>query len=296
MKKISTIIITHNRYNLLKQCLDSILNQHKYKSDEIIVIDDGSTDQTRATIKNLQKRYKSIKYFYQKHKGYSAARNLGLKNAKGEIIFFTDDDCIVEKGWFRKILKRFEENPSLAAVGGSILPLTDSKISWASYILNFSSWYPQGKTRYVKDIPTTNIAYRKKMIEGLYFPDLPKNVSYEDSLFNFELTKNGKKMLFDPTIKVYHSTHESMDHFLKNQRRHGNDFLFCGYKVHGLLGKLLVKVKFLNLFCPRLLLVGFRCIKTKKMFTQFIRYFPLIFRGELKRGLTIINEKHPSFK
>jgi len=291
MENISVIIITRNRFKLLKTCLDSILNQ-KFNAHEIIVIDDGSTDKTKVIVKSLQKKYRNIKYFYQKHKGYSATRNLGLKKSTGDIIFFTDDDCIVEKEWFKKILNRFKEYPNVTAVGGSILPLTYSKISWASYILNFSSWYPQGKVRYVKDIPTTNIAYRKKFIGGMHFPNLPKNISYEDSLFNFELIKNGKKILFDPSIIVYHSVGNSEENFLKNQRRRGNDFLFCGYKIHGLLGILLIKIKFLNLFCPRLFLVWFRCIKTKKMFIKFIRCFPLILKGEFERGLTIVNEKH----
>lgn len=291
MVKVSVIVITYNRSDLLASSLKSILNQ-EYKGYELVVVDDGSIDKTKAFVKKLQRDYKNIRYFYQEHKGYSAARNLGLKKSKGDIILFTDDDCIVEKMWIKKILKRFKENPSVAAVGGSISPIENSKISWAHYILNFSSWHPKNKTAYIKDIPTANIAYKKKMIEGMYFPKLPKNISYEDSLFNFELIKQGKKILFDPSIRVYHLAPDSIESFLKGQKKRGENFLY-GYKVHGFWGKLLVKIKILNIFCPRLILVGFRCTNTRKMFFKFVRCFPLIARGELERGLAIIQDKKP---
>jgi len=84
--KLSVIIPTYNRANLVQRAIKSVLNQ-TLKPYEIIVIDDGSTDDTLKVLKNYP-----IKVFTQKNKGVSSARNLGIKQSKGDIIAFLDSD------------------------------------------------------------------------------------------------------------------------------------------------------------------------------------------------------------
>ncbi len=86
--KISVVITTFNRAELVVRAIKSVLNQ-KSAADEIIVIDDGSTDETAAII---QKEYPQIKYFYQENQGISAARNLGISKAIFPWIAFLDSD------------------------------------------------------------------------------------------------------------------------------------------------------------------------------------------------------------
>jgi len=86
--KISVIIPTYNTAELIKKALDSVLKQ-TYKPYEIIVVDDGSTDNTKHA---LRKYYKKIKYYYWKNHGLSAARNKGIKKSKGELIALLDSD------------------------------------------------------------------------------------------------------------------------------------------------------------------------------------------------------------
>ena len=85
----SIIIPTYNRLAFLETAIESVLKQ-TFKDFELLIIDDGSTDTTHDYIKKLQS--KQIKYFFSKHSGVSSARNLGLKNAKGEFISFLDSD------------------------------------------------------------------------------------------------------------------------------------------------------------------------------------------------------------
>lgn len=84
---ISVMMPTYNNGKYIKQAIESIYAQN-YNNIEIIVIDDGSTDNT----KEILKQYKDIKYFYIEHKGISFARNLALENSKGEYIAFLDSD------------------------------------------------------------------------------------------------------------------------------------------------------------------------------------------------------------
>lgn len=90
--KVSVIIPTHNRAHLIGRSIQSVLNQ-TYKDFEIIVVDDGSTDNTREVIKEFQRKDKRIKCIrHEKNKGGSAARNTGIKLARGEYIAFQDSD------------------------------------------------------------------------------------------------------------------------------------------------------------------------------------------------------------
>jgi len=93
--KASIIIPTYNRRDTLKRVLDSLFNQ-TYPKDayEVVVIDDGSTDNTGAMVKKLNAPC-SFKYFWQEKNGPAAARNYGLSEAQGEVIIFIDSDIIV---------------------------------------------------------------------------------------------------------------------------------------------------------------------------------------------------------
>ncbi|MBA7548094.1 Undecaprenyl-phosphate 4-deoxy-4-formamido-L-arabinose transferase [subsurface metagenome] len=89
---VSVIIPTYNRAHLIGRAINSVLNQ-TYQDFEIIVIDDGSTDKTKEVVKNFQKQDKRIRYiWYEKNKGGSAARNIGIRDAKCEYIAFLDSD------------------------------------------------------------------------------------------------------------------------------------------------------------------------------------------------------------
>jgi glycosyltransferase involved in cell wall biosynthesis len=88
--KVSVIIPTYNRKNLVIKAIKSIIKQ-TYKNWELIIIDDGSTDNTREKIK-LYLKNKRIKYYYKKNGGASSARNYGIKKAQGNYIAFLDSD------------------------------------------------------------------------------------------------------------------------------------------------------------------------------------------------------------
>ncbi len=86
---VSVIIPTYNRRELLKRAIQSVLNQ-TFSKYSLTIIDDGSTDQTDKILKEFKGN--KIHYFRQEHKGVSAARNLGIKEARGEFIAFLDSD------------------------------------------------------------------------------------------------------------------------------------------------------------------------------------------------------------
>lgn len=102
--KISIIVPVYNTCNYLSRCLDSLVNQEIYQDIEIIVIDDGSTDESPEIIRKYAKQYTNIKpIFLPFNTGVSTARNIGLNTAKGEYIGFLDSDDYVDNRFFSEL-------------------------------------------------------------------------------------------------------------------------------------------------------------------------------------------------
>jgi len=105
--KISVIIPTFNRIDLLQRAINSVLNQ-SIKPYDIIVVDDGSTD---GTSNMIQQKYKSIKLIQQKNSGVSAARNNGIKLGGGNWIALLDSDDEWKKNKLEEQVKKLKDNP-----------------------------------------------------------------------------------------------------------------------------------------------------------------------------------------
>ena len=110
--RVSIVVPTYNRTRYIKRTIESILLQ-TYSSYEVIVIDDGSTDDTRIVLQNYQNR---IKYVYQENKGVSAARNHGIQLARGEFIVFLDSDDLFLPDKLTEQVACFDAQPSLGMV------------------------------------------------------------------------------------------------------------------------------------------------------------------------------------
>jgi len=118
--KISLYIPTFNSENTIKRCLQSVLNQ-KLKPDEILIIDNNSTDNTIKLVSDIKTKSKiPIIIIFQKKKGLGNARNLGVKNSKYNYIASVDSDCVANKNWLKELTKEFN-NPNVAGVCGNLI-------------------------------------------------------------------------------------------------------------------------------------------------------------------------------
>lgn len=112
---MSIIVPTYNVKLYVEECVDSLLNQ-KYVDCEIIIVDDGSTDGSSEVCDKLKLKDSRIIVVHQKNGGLSAARNTGLKHAKGEYIGFIDSDDIVSPSMFSDMINTLEKNKADVAV------------------------------------------------------------------------------------------------------------------------------------------------------------------------------------
>lgn len=120
---VGVIIPTRNRAELLHNSLEALARQAR-APDEVIVVDNGSTDNTKQVVEQYSGRL-PIRYFYEPIPGAGQARNLGIRNATSDVLAFTDDDCVPDKDWLHFIELSFLRDPSIGMVAGKITPKLD---------------------------------------------------------------------------------------------------------------------------------------------------------------------------
>jgi cellulose synthase/poly-beta-1,6-N-acetylglucosamine synthase-like glycosyltransferase len=168
---VSVIVTVFNDEALIKDCLVSIIEMdYPAERREILVVDYGSTDQTAAIIQSLP-----VKYLEAGRGGKSRARNVGIESSKGEILAFTDPDCVVGTKWLRELVRPFAEE-GVGAVGGEILPYPGTTPA-ERYAFRRGShgqkWLMNHPVRPFAHAP--NIAFRREVLEqiGLFDPRFP---------------------------------------------------------------------------------------------------------------------------
>ncbi|HDX9639351.1 TPA: glycosyltransferase family 2 protein [Bacillus mobilis] len=107
---VSVIVPLYNAEKYIEETMESILNQ-TYKNIEIVIVDDGSKDQSSSIVKNFKKKYpEQIKYISQENQGVSVARNTGIENANGEYISFLDSDDLWHSTKIEKQIESMHKN------------------------------------------------------------------------------------------------------------------------------------------------------------------------------------------
>src|SRR5258708_7235502 len=112
---VSVVIASHNYAHFIPQTLDSVLAQ-TYPNWECIVVDDGSTDNTREVVERYADADQRIRYLWQENQRLAAARNRGIANSSGEYLQFLDADDLIEPGKFERQVGVLEHHPEIDIV------------------------------------------------------------------------------------------------------------------------------------------------------------------------------------
>ncbi len=160
---ISVIIPTYNRLSMLRQTIESLMQQ-TYPADhyELIVVDDGSTDGTFAYLEELTEGQR-LRAIHQTNSGPAAARNTGVQAAKYEWLAFTDDDCCVNPDWLTSLARFLTPQ---CAVGGPIIPAGSSH--WLHrFFLASGCTHPQQPDGAVKTLFSCNMALHRRDLSAV---------------------------------------------------------------------------------------------------------------------------------
>jgi glycosyltransferase involved in cell wall biosynthesis len=230
--KVSIVIPTYNSSKTISKTVEACLKQTYFKNNpEVIVVDDGSNDNTKDIIKNLP-----IKYLYQSNAGPAKARNLGWKSAEGEIIYFTDSDCVPEKDCIENLVKMHDSN-EIASVGGSYgIANPESLLSLC--IHNEIQYRHSTMPVNVRYLGSFNVAVKKSALESVNgFDESFKIACAEDADLSYRLIDKGFKLRFNKNSIVNHYFPTNIIRFSRQQFFRGYWLMKLFFKHRGKLGK-----------------------------------------------------------
>lgn len=197
---ISVVIPTRNRKSLLLETLRSLREQSYDKNRfELVIVDDGSTDGTREGVEAASNRFGyPLRMIRQDKRGPASARNLGMSIARGEIIAFTDDDCLPDPEWLREIAGAFSA-PGIWAVSGSIFSRIPPGI-FVHSLLSSSTLVSESD-----HFMTGNFAVRKDAAQRIGgFDPRFGDPWFEDYDFAYRIRGGGGEIAAAPDAKVHH--------------------------------------------------------------------------------------------
>ena len=209
MPKVSIIVPVYNVNKFLSKCLDSLINQ-TLKDIEIIVVNDGSTDNSQAIIDTYATNHKEIiKAYQKKNGGLSDARNFGLKKATGDFIGFVDSDDFVDIEMFEKLYNRAVETDSDIVVcshnavvlnkDNNIKTSTTHKIQ-SGYLFGKSIYESHSILAYSRSY-AWNKLYKREIISSFEFP---KGQYYEDSAIVYNILSKARKIEYLPDALYFY--------------------------------------------------------------------------------------------
>lgn len=207
--KVSVVVPTKNSVRTIETCLTSLLKNQSFH--EIIIVDD-STDGTREKVSKYP-----VRVIHAPGKNISEARNLGVTNATGDIIAFTDDDCVVPEDWIERGCNYFRD-PSVSAVGGPNFTPKDSTFRESCSGMALSSWFGTGVSvdRYSivnnetqfrevdeSKLITCNLFLRKTALNAVGLFD-PGQFPCEENELLHRMKQSGFKLIYVPSMYVWH--------------------------------------------------------------------------------------------
>lgn len=194
---MSVILPTHNRSELLQRCLFSLESQSFPAEEyEVVIVDDGSTDETKGTIEAFQARSEMrLTYLTRAHRGPASARNEGAQRASYPIFAFIDDDCVADGNWLRKLRDGFEAKGT-GAVEGRVLAIGPVD-PLRRVVVNMEGG------QYL----TANIAYRRDTFQEIGgFDETFPYPAGEDYDLAWRCIQAGYEVDFSPEALVWHPT------------------------------------------------------------------------------------------
>jgi glucosyl-dolichyl phosphate glucuronosyltransferase len=227
--KISVILCTYNRCQILVKALNGVANQTLPESEEweVLVVDNNSSDQTPDVVKGFCQQYPGrFRYLFEAQQGLSHARNAGIREARGDVLVFVDDDVTVTPTWLQHLVAPLRDG-KYAGAGGRILPeWACPPPRWlaieARYALAPFAVFDLGLEAGPLFEPPlgANMAFQKKMFAryGSFRTDLGRSgagmLSNEDTEFGRRLLRAGELLHYEPSAVVYHPV--SADRVQKN--------------------------------------------------------------------------------
>jgi len=210
---ISVIVPGYNVQATVGACLEALLDQTIPRNEyEVIFVDDASSDGTTEIVR----RYPDVRLLtLPENRGQANARNVGLEEARGDIILFTDADCVPARNWIEAMRKPFAD-PDIAGAKG--IYRTEQRGLVARFAqLEYESRYGiMRRKRYIDFVDTYSAGYRREALAQHGGFDARFRID-EDQELSFRMAEAGLKMVFNPEAVVYHHHPSTLWRYLKRK-------------------------------------------------------------------------------
>jgi len=210
---VSIVVPARNAADTLGQCLDALLvNSDAGESYEVIVVDDGSSDDTRDVANS-----RPVRVLSQKHEGPAAARNRGVAEARGHIILFTDADCVPAVSWVSEMTRPFLDAEIVGVKGA--YRTRQAGIVPRFVQCEYEERYQRMATlKRIDFIDTYSAGYRRAVFRSAGgFDTRYPSASVEDQELSFRLAEQGCQMVFNPLAVVYHRHPETVGAYFRRK-------------------------------------------------------------------------------
>ncbi|MBL7930667.1 MAG: glycosyltransferase family 2 protein [Bacteroidia bacterium] len=204
--KISIVVPCYNAADFIAETLFSVFSQ-TYTNYEVLIIDDGSTDKSKAVIDGIS--HHSLKYFWQENQGVSMARNNGLEKTTGDYVLFLDADDLLEPDFLKTRIKKLEENENLLFACSKAILIDENSAPLNKEYEAVCENVEEEICNYTADCCSCPSNYLIRNIfkeEGLRFHPSLSNAA--DRFFLLELNKLGKGTLVNGSSKLKYRIHE----------------------------------------------------------------------------------------
>jgi glycosyltransferase involved in cell wall biosynthesis len=225
LPKVSIVVCSYNGARTLHDCMASLQDLH-YPDYEIILVDDGSKDETQEIMQGFPR----VRNIRQKNRGLSVARNVGIAAAAGEVVAFTDSDCMVDRDWLYFLVQTLL-SADFAAVGGPNIspPATD----WIQATVGAAPGSPSHvllTDTIAEHVPGCNMAYHKWALEmiGGFDPEYRK--AGDDVDVCWRLMQSGYQIGFSPAAVVWHYRRFEVRTYFSQQVGYGEAEAMLRYK------------------------------------------------------------------
>src|SRR5690242_10281796 len=214
--RVSVVVCSYNSERTMEACLAS-LEVLNYPDYEVIVVNDGSTDRTLE----IAERFPYCRIISQPNKGLSVARNVGAEAATGEIVAYTDSDCVADPDWLTYLVAKMEAS-NLAACGGPNFPPPEDSLVPAAVAVS-----PGGPTHVLisdevaEHIAGCNMAFRRDALMALGGFDPVYRAAGDDVDICWRFQDAGHAIGFSPAAIVWHFRRNTVQAYLKQQRGYG---------------------------------------------------------------------------
>jgi glycosyltransferase involved in cell wall biosynthesis len=207
---ISVVVPTCDRPTALAACLAALGAQTVLERLEVVVVDDGSSGADGVAA--VTARFSHARLLRQEHAGPAAARNAGARAALGEVICFTDDDCVPEPDWTERLAQAIEQGADVVA--GRTLNSGGALAEAAELI----AWAPAAAQPFA---PSNNLGCRASVLRMLPFDESYPDAAAEDRDWCVRITAAGHLLRVEPAARLIHRQELTLERFLRRQLRYG---------------------------------------------------------------------------